>query len=70
MFPVRYDHLHIKDNAILATSRGGLWGCEIFRIPTCLDSRLTDDGEDVSLTPRPRFTPWINFISVSGTHFC
>jgi hypothetical protein len=31
------------------TGRGGLGGC--------LDSRLTDGGNDVSLTHRPRSTP-------------
>jgi hypothetical protein len=29
---------------------GGLYGCEMLRIPQCLDSRLTDGGEAVSLT--------------------
>jgi hypothetical protein len=30
-----------------------LQGCEMLRIPYCLDSRFTDGGEFVSLTQRP-----------------
>jgi hypothetical protein len=33
-----------KIKAILATGRGGLWGCEISRIQHCPDNRLTDGG--------------------------
>jgi hypothetical protein len=40
----------------------------MLRIPHYLDSRLTDGGEVVSLTHRPRSTPQKhNFFSVSGT---
>jgi hypothetical protein len=31
--------------AIAVTRRGGLYGCEMFRTPNCLDYRLTDRGE-------------------------
>jgi hypothetical protein len=31
-------------------------GCEILRIPHCLDNRLTDGGKVVSPTHRPRST--------------
>jgi hypothetical protein len=31
----------------------GLYGCEILRIPHCLDNRLTDGGEVVSPTHPP-----------------
>jgi hypothetical protein len=33
----------------------------MFRIPHCLDNRLTDDGEIVSLTLRPRSTSQKHF---------
>jgi hypothetical protein len=55
-------HLHVKSKAILVIGRGGLWGCEMLRIPHFPDSRFTDGGE-VSLTHRSRS-------SVSVTHFC
>jgi hypothetical protein len=42
---------------IPATGREGPWGCETSRLPHFLDSRLTDGGAVVSLTPRPPFTP-------------
>jgi hypothetical protein len=46
-----------KSKAIPETGRGGLWSCEMSRIPRCLDSRLTHGGQAVNLTRRPRFTP-------------
>jgi hypothetical protein len=49
---------------------GGLLGCEMLRIPHCLDSRLTDGGK-VSPTEPPHFTPQKHYyFYVSGTHFC
>jgi hypothetical protein len=39
------------------TGRGDLQGCEMLRLPHCLDNRLTGGGEVVSLTRRPRSTP-------------
>jgi hypothetical protein len=34
-----------------------LKGCEMLRIPHCLDNRLTEGGKIVSRTRRPRSTP-------------
>jgi hypothetical protein len=48
--------------AIPVTGRGNLQGCEMLRIPHCLDNRLTDGG-------RPRSTPHEHYFSASGTHF-
>jgi hypothetical protein len=45
-------------------------GCEMLRIPHCLDSRLTDGGKAVSPTHRPCSIPQKQYFSVSGTHFC
>jgi hypothetical protein len=38
----------IKSKAIPVTGRGGLWGCEMLRIPHCLDNRLINGGKVVS----------------------
>jgi hypothetical protein len=46
-----------KSKAIPVTGRGGLQGCEILRIPHCLDNRLIDGGKVVSSTHWPHFTP-------------
>jgi hypothetical protein len=40
----------------------------MLRIPHCLDNRLTDGNEVVSLKHRPRFTPQKWYFS--DTHFC
>jgi hypothetical protein len=63
MLPVRYEHLlQIKrSKAIPVIVGGGLSGCEMLRIPHCLNNRLTDGGEVVSFTGRPRFTPQIHY---------
>jgi hypothetical protein len=45
-----------KSKALPVTGRGDIWGCEMLRIPQCLESRLTDCGEVFSLTHRPRFS--------------
>jgi hypothetical protein len=39
--------------AIPVTSREGLSGCKMLKIPHCLDNRLTDGGKVVSPTIRP-----------------
>jgi hypothetical protein len=56
-----------KGKATPVTDRDGPWGCERLRHPHFLDNRLTDGGEVVSLTRRPRFTPqeysWYSFLS-------
>jgi hypothetical protein len=60
-----------KNKAILATGRGGLYGCEMLRIPHCLGNGHTDGGKVVSPTHRPHFTPEKHYyFYVSGTHFC
>jgi hypothetical protein len=55
-----------KGKAIPVTGRGGPYGCETSRLPYILDNQLTDDGEVVSLTRRPSFTPqedsWYSFL--------
>jgi hypothetical protein len=62
--------LLIKSEAIPVTGRGCLQGCEMLKIPHCLDSRLTDGGKVVSPLHRPRSTPHKHYFSVSDTHFC
>jgi hypothetical protein len=56
--------------AIPVTGRGGLQGCEMSRIPHCLDNQLTDGSKVVSPTHRPRFIPQKHYFSASSTHFC
>jgi hypothetical protein len=57
--------------AIPVTGRGRLQGCEMLRIPHCLENWLTDGGKVVSPTHRPQLTPQKHYyFSVSGTHFC
>jgi hypothetical protein len=41
----------------------------MLRVPHCLGSRLTDGGEFVSRTCRPRSTPPEHYSPASGTHF-
>jgi hypothetical protein len=50
------------------TGRGGLEGCEMLRIPHCLDGRLTDGGKVVSPMYRPRYTPQKHYFSASGNN--
>jgi hypothetical protein len=60
-----------KAKAIPVTGLGGLKGCEMLRIPHCLDNRLIDGGKVVSPTHQPYFTPQKHYyFNVSGTHFC
>jgi hypothetical protein len=47
----------VLGKAIPVTGCGGLYGCEMLRIPHCVDNRLTDGGKVVSPTHRPHFTP-------------
>jgi hypothetical protein len=56
--------------SIPVTGRGGLLGCEMLRIPHCIDSRLTIGGEVVNPTHRPRSTLQKHYFSASGAHFC
>jgi hypothetical protein len=60
-------HLHrTKSEAVPATVRGGLSGCEMLT----LGIRLRDDGNIVSPTHRPRSTSQKHYFPASGTHFC
>jgi hypothetical protein len=52
---------------IPVTGRGGLQVCEMSRFPHCLDSRLTDGVEAVSLTRRAALYSPETF---SDTHSC
>jgi hypothetical protein len=67
VFPVRYEHnLHTKSRAIPVTSCEGLLGCEMLRIPYCLDNELIDGSDIVRLTNRPLSTPqkYFSFLSL------
>jgi hypothetical protein len=59
-----------KSEAIPVTGHGGLYGCEMLRIPHCQDNWLTDGGEVVSPMHPPHSTPQKHYFYVSGTHFC
>jgi hypothetical protein len=59
-----------KSKVVPVIGRGGLWGCEVLRVPHCLDNQLTDGGKVVSPTYWPQFTRQKHYLSVSGTHFC
>jgi hypothetical protein len=48
--------------AIPVTGLGGLSGCEMLRIPHCLDNRLRDGGK-VNPTHRPHL--WIEKVKLS-----
>jgi hypothetical protein len=57
--------------AIPVTGLRGLYGCEMLRIPHCLDNRLIDGSKAVSPTHPPHFTPQKHYyFSASRTHFC
>jgi hypothetical protein len=62
-------HWHISKNlrVISVTGRGGLQGCAMLSTQHCLDNRLTDGGEVVSLHADLAVLPINIFISVSGT---
>jgi hypothetical protein len=61
---------HKKIEPIPVTGRASLQGCEMSRIPHCLDSRLIDGGKVVSFMHRRRYIPKKRYFSASGTHFC
>jgi hypothetical protein len=68
---VQIDTSKKKSEAIPVTGLGGLYDCEMLRIPHCLDNRLIDDGKVVSPTHQPHFTRQKHyFFNVSGTDFC
>jgi hypothetical protein len=54
-----------KIKAIPVTRRGGLYGREILMIPHCLDNRLKNGREVVSLTRQPISTPQKKFLYLS-----
>jgi hypothetical protein len=57
--------------AVPVTGLGGLYGCDMLRIPHCLDNRLTDGDKVVGPTHPPHFTPQKHFyFYVCGSHFC
>jgi hypothetical protein len=58
-----------KLKAIPVTDRGGLWGCEMLRIPHCVENLFTNGGEVVSPTHPPLSTPQKHYFFASGTHF-
>jgi hypothetical protein len=59
-----WDAVYISE-VISTAGRGSRKCCRKLRIPHFLDSGVTYDGQVVSLTRRPRFTPR----KISGTHF-
>jgi hypothetical protein len=59
-----------KSKAIPVTSRGGLQGCEMLRIPHCPDNLFTDGNKVVNPTHQLCSTPKKHYFSASGTHFC
>jgi hypothetical protein len=54
--------LNKKLETVPITGRGGPLGCEILRIPHCLDNRLIDGGKFVSPMHRPNVTPQKHFL--------
>jgi hypothetical protein len=55
-----------KGKTITVTGRGSPQSCETSRFPHFLDNRLSDGGEDVSLTLRPPFTLRKNLVLISA----
>jgi hypothetical protein len=58
---------HIKvTKTIPVTDRRDLQSCEMLEIPHCIHNRLTDGGDVISLTRRPRSTSrnifWHSFL--------
>jgi hypothetical protein len=61
----------VKGKAIPVRGCGGPYGCETSRPPHFPENRFTDDGEVVSLTRRPPFTPqensWYSLLEAEST---
>jgi hypothetical protein len=64
LIPVKYEyHAEIKQSKIIPTTgREGLQGCEMSRIPYCLNIRLTEGAVVVSLRHRQCSTPRNTFL--------
>jgi hypothetical protein len=62
--------LAVKHKPLPVTGRGDPWGCEMLRIPKCLENRLTDGGGVVSPTHWPHSSPQKYNFSASGARFC
>jgi hypothetical protein len=60
----------VTSKAIPVAGLGDLYGCEMLRVPHCLDNWLADGGKVVNLTHRSHFIPQKHYFSASGTHFC
>jgi hypothetical protein len=70
-FHIQWRQTPRKSKTIPVTGLGGLQGSEIFRIPNCLDNRLTHCGKVVSRTHPAHFTPQKHYyFYVSGANFC
>jgi hypothetical protein len=52
-----FTEIFILKKAISVTGCGGLQGCDMLRIPHCLENLLTDGGKFVSHMHRPRYNP-------------
>jgi hypothetical protein len=65
-------YVKVKSKSIPVTGLRGLYGCEMLRIPHCLDNRLRDGSKVVSPTYRQHVTPqkhyyfYVSGISVRG----
>jgi hypothetical protein len=59
--------MKVKSKVILVSGHRGLEGCEMSRIPHCLDSRLTDGSCQIHV-PAALY-PQEDYFSASGTHF-
>jgi hypothetical protein len=55
----------VQNKDIPVTGRGGLYGCEMLRIPRCLDNHFTDGGKVVSPTHWPRFAVQKHYLTAS-----
>jgi hypothetical protein len=61
---------YYESKAIPVTGCGGLYGCEMLKIPHCLNNLLTNGGKVARPTHWPRCIPQKHYFAASGTHFC
>jgi hypothetical protein len=60
-----------KSEAIPVAGLGGLYVCEMLRIPHCIDNGLIGGDKVVIPTQPPHFSPQKHYyFYVSGTRFC